>query len=369
MEPGGNARQERAKVAVDQEKEHATPSAGEEIARRTEPSAKPVFAAFKRLRRLFGYYWKPLVTLGGAVPATLKILHSLGLRVTEWPERTDPTTQAVVIGLGIAVLVVIRFPKVAYRITRWVVGPPDPRPDPPRVFIGIRPYQNKDSASFLGRKADADACGDLIHQKPFFILEGESGCGKTSLLNVDLLPRARKKYHVFECRCSEDPFGKLRSSLLGKPYKKGRNYGASALNEAIEAALQKRGDADQRPILVCIDQFEELFVTVKDEVRHDFVKALKESMEKGKLRLLLAIRNDFIDLLIAACHDVDPEEKALTFHRENYYLLRTLTARAGHERRVASARLGRAPRRRSAPAIRIERVRGGAGRGTLAVPF
>src|SRR5208282_885307 len=75
--------------------------------------------------------------------------------------------------------------------------------------------------------------------------------------------------------------------------------------------------------LVCIDQFEELFVTVRDQVRRQFLETLKESIEDGRLRLVLAIRKDFSDLLLDACRGVDPDMVSLAFDRESYYVLRS----------------------------------------------
>ena len=281
--------------------------------------------SFTELRRLFAYYWRPLVSVAALVPTLLKVLHAVGLPVTEWPERANPATQAVLIGLGLSVLVVIRFPRVAYAVTKWIVPPPNPRSPGPRVFRGPVSFQAAESKQFYGRGADADDCWDCIQRKPFFVLEGESGCGKSSLLNVILLPRASQKFRVVSCRCGEDPFGKLRSALLGERYERDRRHGKPALKEAIERVTQGSGDAEPRPLLVCIDQFEELFVTVKDVVRRQFFLVLKDAIEDGKLRLMVAVRKDFADLLVDARRDVDPDNSAFVFDRESYYTLRSFT--------------------------------------------
>jgi hypothetical protein len=99
----------------------------------------------------------------------------------------------------------------------------------------------------------------------------------------------------------------------------------SALKEAIESATQRLGDTQSRPLLVCIDQFEELFVTVKDQVRRQFFMALKEAVEEGKLRLILAVRKDFADLVVDARRDVDPDNTAFAFDRDSYYTLRSFS--------------------------------------------
>ncbi len=182
------------------------------------------FDPFLELRRLFAIYWQPLISLIALVPTLLSVLRWAGIPVRVWPAQANLLTQSIVIGLGIITLIVIRNPKIAYRLTRWLVPPPAPLPDRPRVFRGPVSYDVKDAEQFHGRDADGDDCWERLRRKPFFILEGESGCGKSSLLNVDLVPRAREVFHVVgPCRCGEDPFGKLRSALLRERYERGRN--------------------------------------------------------------------------------------------------------------------------------------------------
>ena len=157
------------------------------------------------------------------------------------------------------------------------------------------------------------------------MLEGESGSGKSSLLQTMLIPRARKQFHVVACRCGDDPFGKLRAELLNEHYKPGRKYGKPALMEAIEQARAGRPDESARPLLVCIDQFEELFVTVKDEVRRQFVETLGNARADGKLRLVVVIRKDFSDLLRDVRIEVDPDNRLFAFDRESYHVLRSFS--------------------------------------------
>jgi hypothetical protein len=146
---------------------------------------------------------------------------------------------------------------------------------------------------------------------------------------VDLLPRAGKEYHVVTCRCGEDPFGKLRSALLGEHYEAGRKYGKPVLKDALESAARQPNDGASRPLLVCIDQFEELFGTVPDKVRRQFFEALRDGIEGGKLRLLVAIRTDFYDLLLKGCRDVDPANTAFAIDRASYCTMRPFSAEDG----------------------------------------
>jgi hypothetical protein len=214
----------------------------------------------------------------------------------------------------------LAFPYLPSSASR--VSPP-PLPAAGGLFHGPRPYGMGEDLP--ARQADGDECWRLIQERPFLILEGESGCGKSSLLNAALLPRARERYQVIECRVVNDPFGNLLRALGGGSSSRPRQrVSKNALADAIAAAGRAAGQGDHaeaaRPLLLFIDQCEELFVTVRDEERLRFFAALKDAVLAGSLRLVVAIRDDFIDLLIKVCREVDAEQQALNLG--SYYTLR-----------------------------------------------
>ena len=162
MAPDPGSVQDHA--AVDREpggdRPRTTRSVAETSAARTSgTTGKPVFSPFTELRRLFAYYWRPLLTLIALVPSLLTILNTLGLSVSKWPERADSVTQRVLIGLGIVVLVVIRFPKVAYVITKLIVPPPPLPPDRPHVFRGLLQTTKRTPRSSTGAPPTATPAG------------------------------------------------------------------------------------------------------------------------------------------------------------------------------------------------------------------
>lgn len=276
---------------------------------------------FELLRQLAAKYWRPIVSWLAGISVVVNSLKALNLPVGQVPGVTGSYWY---IGLGASLFIIIRFPRIAVTITRLILGPPQPLSNLPRIFRGPRPYGRGDVLP--GRQQEIDDCWRLIKEEAFFILEGESGCGKSSLLNAALLPKAREAFRVIECRIADDPFGKLHAALLHEPYRTSHN----ALSEhALAAAITQAGhspstnDLDHpkplKPLLLCIDQCEEMFVTVKDEVRWQFLVGLTEAIKDGKLRLLVAIRSDFRDLLDRLCRTVDPQQQAL--HLGSYYTL------------------------------------------------
>ena len=95
----------------------------------------------------------------------------------------------------------------------------------------------------------------------------------------------------------------------------------TALDEALASA---NAAARPKPLLLCIDQAEELFVTVRDEVREQCLTVLKDAIATAQLRLLITIRSDFRDLLDRLCRSLDPQQQTLDLG--SYYTLQALHA-------------------------------------------
>ncbi len=60
---------------------------------------------------------------------------------------------------------------------------PDPGP-----YVGPRPFEKDDALRFFGRHAEANELVSLIVAHPVVLLYAQSGAGKTSLLNAEVLP-------------------------------------------------------------------------------------------------------------------------------------------------------------------------------------
>jgi len=276
-----------------------------------------------KVRGLIGRYWQPLlsavslVAAGWGAVAKLSIqLPGLGPHYSHW----------AVSATFFLLFVMIRFPRVAFAITRLIMGPPELPSNPSAVFQGLAPYTDLHEGPLPERQADEDRCWQLVQGSPFCIIEGESGCGKTSLLNVSLISKAKQSFSTLRCRVSDDPFGRLRAALLGEASKSEEMpTSARELLEAaggwIEQALRNQGSSG--PLLVCFDQFEELFINTRDTIRSRFLDCLRDLIRKGALRLLIVIRSDFLDLLIRACDQADPGHQVL--QTGNYYTLRAFS--------------------------------------------
>ncbi|HMG15822.1 MAG TPA: ATP-binding protein, partial [Saprospiraceae bacterium] len=62
-------------------------------------------------------------------------------------------------------------------------------------YKGLFQYTSKDEAYFFGREKETIDLMEMIKNNQLVILYGESGTGKTSLINAKLFPELKRKYY------------------------------------------------------------------------------------------------------------------------------------------------------------------------------
>ncbi len=182
------------------------------------------------------------------------------------------------LGYGVLVLLfliwaTLRFPIIRLKFLRLAFGPPRLPTDIPMFFRGPRPYRAGERLP--GRRADGEACWLYLQHSRFFVLEGESGSGKSSLVNAVLLPKAETVFDVALVRPGNDPYRntihvlqQMAGVSTAWPHTpNGLARGIAAI--ADRKTRKKTPPEDRRPLLICIDQFEEMFRATTDEVRRE----------------------------------------------------------------------------------------------------
>ncbi len=124
-------------------------------------------------------------------------------------------------------------------------------------------------------------------------LTGDSGSGKTSLLNAAVLPALRELgWIVVEARAWQDPEKSLSDSLSNLPgAHRSRRGEKPALRDLIEAAVRRAGTR----LLLVLDQFEEFLILGGAGEKQAFAQLLTELAAtplKG-LSLMLVLRSDY----------------------------------------------------------------------------
>lgn len=167
-------------------------------------------------------------------------------------------------------------------------------------FKGLRPFDEGDAEDFFGR---TDQIGRLIERLihrdltgRLLVVAGPSGSGKSSLIQAGLIPALRagtvpgsQAWRIETLYPGENPLKALRNGLAGT---------ASPEEEEDLPALSMALD---EPVLVVMDQFEEVFTLNEDDrARQTLFRWIAHVVAGGasNLRLLVVVRADFLDRLL-----------------------------------------------------------------------
>jgi tetratricopeptide (TPR) repeat protein len=231
----------------------------------------------------YGSWTKRFVTLGGVAFVVLnpisagKVTENFGVR--ELPKWYVPTFWMGMGGLAIAAVgaAVVTLPKRTLE------------PMPERQAIkGLRSFELKDAEIFkrLERQRDVQECLDALDDRELrlFLLIGESGVGKSSLLQAGLMPNLGQVGCVYVKLGDRDPMSLIRKAVgVGE----GEEF-VAMLRSAVARAGQ--------PIVLILDQFEQFFVQFREAERQGFITALRDWYESDvPVKLLIGIRGDLYD--------------------------------------------------------------------------
>lgn len=172
-------------------------------------------------------------------------------------------------------------------------------------FKELQSYTESDKEYFFGRKQEIDELIVKINKYNIVGLFGESGTGKTSLVNAGIIPNLKIEGFIpISIRCLDEPVKRVREGLL-KTLKE--NKVSSQMLEELAATdtfphliIQLRSvvESENRNLIIIIDQFEEIFTRAREEEREQLSKGIIESLalppKKGKISFLLSLREDYI---------------------------------------------------------------------------
>lgn len=175
-------------------------------------------------------------------------------------------------------------------------------------YPGLGPYDAKHSCDFFGREGLAKDYTERLEKQGIFLIIGGSGSGKSSvaLAGVGPLCQARHPDWCFPppIKPGADPLGALATSIVAGS---GRDAGtlANALRDSPAAAVSiLAGMLGDQPVLLVIDQFEELLTLCRDEdAQRAFAEVLlalapPEALKNGRrFYLLFTLRSDHLGRL------------------------------------------------------------------------
>ncbi|MGC9527625.1 MAG: SUMF1/EgtB/PvdO family nonheme iron enzyme [Limnospira sp.] len=149
------------------------------------------------------------------------------------------------------------------------LGTPPPAYDPRCPFRGLYPFTVEDREFFFGREGEVKRLRNRLAEHPFLAIVGKSGCGKSSLVLAGLIPELqaeRADLQVADFKPGNDPIAQLTASLA---------------------------KVNNRPHIIVVDQFEELFTLCEDELKRvRFIDKLLK-LAAGQT-VIVTVRDDFL---------------------------------------------------------------------------
>ncbi len=184
-------------------------------------------------------------------------------------------------------------------------------------YPGLAPFTERDANRFFGRDEEIAQFIAKLKDRPTLAVIGPSGAGKSSFVRAGVIPTLRAAsstdWDVIVCRPGRDPFSAMAGAMLMST-----STGTSQVTSVVEAAkeesslakqlqeepgrlgamLRARARSHGMPVLLYVDQFEELYTLVEDpETRNKFATAIAGVAVDAStpVRVVISMRSDFLD--------------------------------------------------------------------------
>jgi WD40 repeat protein len=193
---------------------------------------------------------------------------------------------------------------------------------PIEPYCGIRPFGYTDHSIFFARDEEKRKLGELVTTYRGVLLYGDSGVGKSSLINAGLLPIALNARRACERLRVEPREGEeivlerieaTKEGLLGSVLAP-QDESAPRVVFSVEVFEQQvRAACEHHPLLLVFDHFEDIVALFEkaeaEDANRRIVKMLIRLLREESLpvKLLFVFREDYlgsIKELLAACPDL-----------------------------------------------------------------
>jgi ABC-type sugar transport system ATPase subunit len=168
-------------------------------------------------------------------------------------------------------------------------------------FLGPQPYRAADRHRFFGREEVTQRLANHVLVHSCVTLFGESGVGKSSLMQAGVIPELEQQHGFRTVRIDgwlveEVTLERLVQALF-KELALGPPPEGLELSESIDLAVELARQQSHRPILIYLDQLEQLFLpgraAEQTEVLLENLEALARKPIRG-LQLVLSLREDYL---------------------------------------------------------------------------
>ncbi|WP_437499289.1 NACHT and WD repeat domain-containing protein [Sorangium sp. So ce1099] len=166
-------------------------------------------------------------------------------------------------------------------------------------FPGAQPYRAADRDRFFGRDALVAKLAHQILAHPSTTLYGPSGAGKSSLMQAGVIPRLEKTHDFRVVRVDGWPSSEAPLPWLTRAVFEGLELGVAPQDvrplEALDQAMLLAERRSEQPILIYLDQIEQLLFSERTEAEAliDGVHRLARAPIQG-LQIVLSLREDYL---------------------------------------------------------------------------
>jgi WD40 repeat protein/DNA-binding SARP family transcriptional activator len=174
-------------------------------------------------------------------------------------------------------------------------------------YKGLRAFVEGDAADFFGRDAFVDRLVARLADRDAgrcIVVVGPSGSGKSSVVRAGLVPALRRgvidgsaDWYVAQMLPDGDPFTELARALGPLAVDPPSDLVARLAGDGLAATLD-RVLPDDQPLVLVIDQFEELFTQVTDaDRRASFLRLIADAADApdGRVWIVATLRADYYD--------------------------------------------------------------------------
>lgn len=250
--------------------------------------------------------------IDGLATLTAQLLVGSRATISVLLPRLDPRVAAVITTAtdGVGFSSVEEFVEAIRTALGVVVGLHERRIEASNPYKGLEPFDETDTGQFFGRERLIERMlvrlGGVGSVSRFLAVVGPSGSGKSSVVSAGLIPALRaggvagsKSWFMVTMTPGVHPFESIERALAKVAVNpppmllEQMLAEASGLRRAVDAILPDQAS----PLVLVVDQFEELYTIAADDEREAFTEALVEAIThpRSRLRVVITLRADFYD--------------------------------------------------------------------------
>jgi DNA-binding SARP family transcriptional activator/serine/threonine protein kinase/ABC-type glycerol-3-phosphate transport system substrate-binding protein len=232
--------------------------------------------------------------------------------IADLSPRLDPVLGDILSGAAART----RFPTVGSFVaalrsaTGQETGRSESSSDLANPYKGLEPFDEADNGYFFGRERLIERMisrlGGAETMRRFLAVVGPSGSGKSSVVSAGLIPALRagavagsERWFIVTMTPGAHPFEGLERALSAVAV----NRSPILLDQMLADSSGLRRSVDlilpdlTSPLVLVVDQFEELYTIAAADERETFAAALVEAVThpRSRLRVVITLRADFYD--------------------------------------------------------------------------